>query len=186
MICDECKRTNGHTCCEVLIGEVPIMPLSVRDVHRIAAVTGLRAEEFTVVEDVDLSEMTALISLSPMTRSLFAGNTIVRLKTVPSVTDSSVDQCLFLGEKGCTLDGAVRPRGCRLFPFAYDSRAQSIDRRDGLVRLPTGSGCLATAREPSDDTRLAESLGMTRAELLEIGEIHESDAKSHYDPRARE
>lgn len=186
MICDECKRTNGTTCCEVLVGAVPTMPLSLPEVHRITAVTGLKPEAFTVMERIDPTEMAGLISMSPITRSLLVRDTIVRLKTTPSHMGETVNSCVFLGEKGCTLDKSVRPLGCRLFPFTYNPLvAERTGGRGGLVRLPTEPECLAAERESSDDDKLATSLGMTRTELITIGGIREVEAAEHYDLMTR-
>lgn len=181
MICDECKQTNGRTCCEAFVGDVPVMPLSMPEIHRIAHATGLKPAEFTVVERLDPTGVVGLISISPVTRSLFVGDRIFRLKT-RAVGEESADACVFLGEKGCTLERSVRPCGCLLFPFTYNPLLpESPDGQMQLLRLPVGPDCLAAEREPSDDVKLAASLGMKRTELLAIGELREIEAKRHRD-----
>lgn len=177
-VCADCKRAKGITCCEVYVGDVPSMPLSLPEVKKIAKAVGLKSTEFTVVDQVDPYDASEQEILSPVFKSLLAGDARVRLKTVPVEGSKEIERCVFLGEQGCSLEKSVRPHGCRLYPFTFNhSLAKSLD--GGLVRFPTGSLCLAAEQAPTDDARLSALLGTNRQELTMIGEQREKDAAVH-------
>lgn len=177
-ICAECKRQKGKTCCEVWVGEKPTMPLSLSEVQRIAKATGKAPKEFMEVDQVDQWEIMEHVVLAPVAKALHTGDARVRLKTVPVEGRRDLEACVFLGPQGCTLTKATRPYGCRLYPFVYNAGLAKSES-GGLVRFPTGITCLATEESPTDDARLAASLGTNKRELVLLGVGQEADAEQH-------
>lgn len=177
-VCGECKLAFGRSCCELPKGTNPSMPLSLPEVSRIAKHTGKSTDEFVVMQDIDEDEFNSLATLGDAYRKSLTGHTLIRLATTDTDEPDTV-ACVFLKKgEGCTLPKEVRPHGCRLFPFVYNSRFAKSEG-GGVVSIPPPAPCLAHIAAAGDEAKLASLLETSHAQLTLIGRQRELDAETH-------
>jgi Fe-S-cluster containining protein len=138
--CARCAGTLGRSCCQPGPGE-RLATLTATDVQRIQASTGLRRERFVEHEPLTPEEVVAYEARRPGYRGYFR-RTVVRWGL-----RSHGGACVFLGPQGCSLDTAVRPTACLLYPFEPSTHGWTLAvEPSGTPQLAAASGesrCLA-------------------------------------------
>jgi len=138
--CARCAEALGRSCCQPGPGD-RLATLTASDVERIQSSTGWRRERFVENEPLSPEEVLAYEARRPGYRGYFR-RTVVRWGL-----RSERGACVFLGTSGCSLDDAVRPTACLLYPFEPAMHGWTLAvERSGTPELAAGSGeprCLA-------------------------------------------
>jgi len=138
--CARCAESLGRSCCQPGPGE-RLATLTASDVRRIQSSTGWARERFVENEPLSAEEVLAYEARRPGYRGYFR-RTVVRWGL-----RSDRGACVFLGPDGCSLDTAVRPTACLLYPFEPATHGWTLAvERSGTLELAARSGeprCLA-------------------------------------------
>lgn len=127
-ICARC-HAQGTGCCQLSPEHIPFLfGLMHPEIERIAGVTGMKPEDFTVSDIPPMEFYRHILMLHPLFEATMTTKQRIRLRLQDN-------RCVFLGQNGCLLPVEVRPFYCRLYPVWFD-----MDDKPFLLRSKT---CLA-------------------------------------------
>jgi len=176
--CARCAEALGRSCCQPGPGE-RLATLTASDVERIQSTTGWRRERFVENEPLSPEEALAYEARRPGYRGYFR-RTVVRWGL-----RSERDACVFLGADGCSLDAAVRPTACLLYPFEPTTHGWTLAvERSGTPELAARSGeprCLAV-EEARSRGGLLRSFGLDVQGLTALIVRLRAEVEAHPDP----
>jgi uncharacterized protein len=176
--CARCAEALGRSCCQPGPGE-RLATLTASDVERIRASTGWRRDRFVEHETLSAEEVVAYEARRPGYRGYFR-RTVVRWGL-----RSERGACVFLGAQGCSLDAAVRPTACLLYPFEPATHGWTVAvERSGSPELAAGSGeprCLAV-EEARSRGGLLRSFGLDVQGLTALIVRLRAEVEAHPEP----
>ncbi|MHB8873283.1 MAG: YkgJ family cysteine cluster protein [Myxococcaceae bacterium] len=164
--CSRCPKAQGRSCCEVKPGE-HLATLTLADVSRIAAHTGLAPRKFCEDEWLTLDEAREY----ELRRPLFAG--YFRHGPRRLTLKAAKEACVLLDRtSGCTLPASARPIACRLYPLE--------PWPDGSLSVLAGDepGCLAVDESAGLD-ELRAALLLSSEDVSSLAEQLREDVRQH-------
>jgi len=148
---------------------MPLAALTIGDVARIGAATGLRAWRFAVRRRLAAEEREALVDEDPLLAGL-----VDRRGTLVSLAVRA-GACVFHAPAGCSLPLPAKPLLCRRFPFV---------RVRGRVRVQPGGDCLA-CDEAADLPDLLALFGTSPVALARLDRRVRAESVGVQDLRVR-
>lgn len=167
-VCVRCAGL-GRTCCQLSGGDAEFcFPLADAERRRMLA-AGAAEEAFLQAPNTPafVRQLSMLLPGYEVEKIFTPHGRHWRLATTPA------GDCVFLSRTGCSLDRAVRPAYCRLFPlWVYENRLTWFTAETCLAHreCASASAMLAAMNTDAADTRVLFSLMCAELGLRKTGE----------------